>query len=84
MNRTKQITMFTAQDLPLFSGTAPRTHDSIFTPREPEPEQLPLPESVTTCKHPPARLFSGYYTNPVTNDDVLWIGCLDCGAILKG
>jgi hypothetical protein len=24
--------------------TAPRTHDSIFTPREPEPEQLPLPE----------------------------------------
>ena len=85
MNRTKQITMFTSgQDTPLFSGTPQRVTLDIFTEREPEPEQLPLPESVTTCNHPPTRLFSGYYTNPVTNDDVLWIGCLDCGAILKG
>jgi hypothetical protein len=84
MTKPTQQPMFTTSDLPLFSGTAPRAHDSIFTPREPEPEQLPLPDSVTACNHPPARLFSGYYTDPVTNDDVLWIGCLECGAILKG
>jgi hypothetical protein len=26
--------------------TAPRTHDSIFTPAEPEPKQLPLPRGI--------------------------------------
>ena len=46
MPKPTQQPMFTTADLPLFSGTAPRTHDSIFTPREPEPEQLPLPRGI--------------------------------------
>lgn len=81
----KQITMFTAgQDTPLFSGTPQRVILDVFTEREPEPEQLPLPDSVIVCTHPPARLFSGMYFDPVTCKDTLWIGCLECGAILKG
>ena len=80
----KQTTMFTSgQDTPLFSGTAQRVILDIFTEPEPEPEQLPLPDSAP-CNHPPARLYSGHYTNPVTNKDTLWVGCLECGAILKG
>ena len=74
MNRTKQITMFTsAQDLPLFSGTAPRTHDSIFTPREPEPEQL-----ILVCTHPTNRILDATYTDMMTGEDVIRFKCLDC------
>ena len=48
MPKPTQASMFTTQDLPLFSSTAPRATDSVFVEQEPEPKQLSLP-APDTC-----------------------------------
>jgi hypothetical protein len=68
-----QSRMFATNDLPLFSMTAPRAHDSIFTPAEPEPEQLTL-----VCTHPTNRIMDASYTHMMTGEDVIQFRCLDC------
>jgi hypothetical protein len=47
-----QSRMFATSDLPLFSMTAPRTQDSIFTEREPEPKQLDIELGLTVIEGP--------------------------------
>lgn len=37
-----------------------------------------------SCKHPPARLYSGPYLDPEVGEYRTWVGCLDCGEILVG
>ena len=73
MTRPTQTRMFETADLPLFSGTAPRTHDSIFTEQEPEPQQLKL-----VCTHPTNRITDASYTHMMTGEDVIRFICLDC------
>ncbi len=37
------------------------------------------------CPHPPHRLYTWFVTNPYTGkDDVLCVGCCDCGKVLQG
>jgi len=82
MPKPTQPRMFTTQDLPLFSHTAPRATDSVFTEQEPEPKQLSLP-APDTCNHPAHRLYTGWYYDPALDKDVLWITCCNCGSVLK-
>lgn len=45
---TKQMSMFSTEDLPLFSGTAPRGEVSPFEIKD-HPRQEPLPANCTAC-----------------------------------
>ena len=40
--KSKQLSMFETEDLPLFSGTAPRAGAEVFDP-QPESSRIPLP-----------------------------------------
>ena len=37
---------------------------------------------MTTCKHPPRRLFSGHAWSPRTGKKEMWVACCDCGEVL--
>jgi hypothetical protein len=37
-----------------------------------------------SCKHPPARLYSGFSYSPEMGKDKMWVACCDCGEVLIG
>ena len=47
-------------------------------------EAINLTNKQESCKHPPARLYSGCAFDPTIGEDSLWVACCECGKVLKG